>query len=121
MAPEFPVQHDGHDREWYDKLLRCNKCGDPCARCGVICCAYKQALKDAADPGKPDTERTAAKLLYDSIDLYLPIGTEGQAFIRCDECEREVCPRCSGVCPVFPCFSRCCKVDFKSEIQLCID
>ncbi|KAK0507411.1 hypothetical protein JMJ35_010449 [Cladonia borealis] len=102
--------HPNHDREWHSANLRCMGCLGFCNVCRAPCCIYFEAIHIMREVNYlPEEKRETAKLLK-RIDQWCPLGVDTPTSLQCTECYRRICPNCCGVCPIFPCHDRICKV-----------
>ena len=106
--------HPNHNREWDSANLRCTNCLGFCNVCRAPCCVHLEVMHTMRGFNRlPEEKRETAKLLK-KIDQWCPEGIDVSTFLQCTECNRRVCPDCCGVCPIFPCHDRICKVNFLS-------
>ncbi|KAL2042657.1 hypothetical protein N7G274_004416 [Stereocaulon virgatum] len=107
----FWRQHPEHNRVWKSKNLRCTVCPEAqnCALCKSPCCAYSGATQKVTDNISFPNEKSTAWRLVKAINMHVANGIDSPTFLKCTICNKDVCPNCCGVCPVFPCHDRNCR------------
>jgi len=120
--PGFPLssqdQHPRHGRDFYSKNLWCLKCEGFCALCENACCAYLTCVTTFKESSSLPHERVVASRLIKEIVGIVKAGIDQPTFLQCTDCKKMVCPRCIGVCPVYPCHDHVCTVRLRSYITL---
>lgn len=102
-------RNPNHERQFHSKNLRCNQCTSSCAVCNAPCCALKGAALTMSSADSSPVQKAQASVLAKEITTWTKTAQEYQTFMTCTGCERLVCPECTGICPIEPCYDRLCK------------
>lgn len=54
-------------------------------------------------------QKVEAIIMQKEITTWMTTGLDNQTFMDCTECQKFVCPDCTSICPVEPCYDRLCK------------